>query len=368
MRKFLNLCLAIVVFAGVFLLAVQAFPPTAYGEPRYVYIGGNPIGITVNADGLMVTGTVPVETPRGTAYPLEGSGIGKGDVIKALDGIPVGNLYDFRRRIAASEGAVMFTVQRDGKTFDTAVYPVEDRASGQKKAGLILKEDVGGIGTLTFVTEDGNYGALGHHVFDVETGLCDELQGGKIFDVEIEGVIKGEAGKAGGLQASINRLSVPVGINASNTDIGIYGKYTSERRGEKIRVAGKGEARPGKAKILTTTEGTQPEFYDIEIVKSVPQSQSEEKGLVLLVTDKRLLEKAGGIVQGMSGSPIIQNGVLVGAVTHVFVSDPTRGYGVHARFMLENADGVYLAPQPRAYGNEPSLSYDNHRERQKEAA
>ena len=172
------------------------------------------------------------------------------------------------------------------------------------------------------------------------------MQEGRVFDVAIGGVVKGEPGRAGGLGAELNRLAPPVGRNTENTEIGIYGVWNSRPRGERVRVAERGEAHPGHAQVLTTIEGSEPALYDVDIVKCEPQSERAQKGLVIAVRDKRLLEKAGGIVQGMSGSPILQDGALVGAVTHVFVSDPTRGYGVHARFMLDEAEKV---PVPVPY-------------------
>lgn len=348
MRKILNFLTAFALFCGVLCFGVGSGDAGyAFAEEKYVYIGGNPVGITLNADGLIVTGIDDVATDGGNMRPLAEADLKVGDVVKALDGVDTGNLYDFRRRVAQSEGNVTLTVERENRTFDLSVTPVKESASGEKRLGLFLKEDVGGVGTLTFVTEDGAYAALGHHVCDPETGLCASLQQGKLFDVEIKNVVRGEVGRAGGLQAEINRLSTPVGYNEKNTEIGIYGEWKSAKRGERIRVAARGEARMGRAQVLTTLRGDTPEFYDIDIVKVVPQAESAEKGLVIAVKDPRLIAEAGGIVQGMSGSPIVQNGTLVGAVTHVFVTDPTRGYGVHARFMLDEAESVITPEEMR---------------------
>ena len=351
MRRLRKIVVALAVLAALVAVGTVSPVQTAFAEARYVYVGGTPVGITVGAGGLIVTGVTEVDTGKGTVTPLAGTGIAKGDVITAVDGVAVANMYDFTRRIAAATDSVTLSVSSGAVTRDVEVTPVVDAISGEKKLGLMLKEDIGGVGTLTFVTEEGVYAALGHRISDPETGLSDELQQGKIFDVEIENVIKGEKGKAGGLQASINRLQTPAGINALNTDIGIYGVYGKEEKGAKIRVASQRETRMGHAQVLTTLNGGTPELYDVDIVKSVPQTDGEQKGLVLVVRDRRLLDKAGGIVQGMSGSPIIQNGALVGAVTHVFVSDPTRGYGVHAEFMLNKADALaskLQTPQPQA--------------------
>ena len=316
--------LSAALFAGV----VCAGGGTAFAaEEISVYVGGVPVGITLNADGLIVTGICDVATSSGKVRPLEDADVRVGDVVTAVDGVKAGNLYDFRRRVASSDGEVELSIERENARFDILAYPEKEAASGEYRLGLCLKEDVGGVGTLTFVTEEGAYAALGHHVKDPETGLNAKLQRGNLFE--------------------INRLARPVGSNTSNTPIGIYGEWKGYLPGKKMRVARQGEAHPGHALVLTTIDGDKPTFYDIDIVKSEHQSESAEKGLVIAVRDKRLLEKTGGIVQGMSGSPILQNGVLVGAVTHVFVTDPTRGYGVHARFMLDEAEKVAASfPRP----------------------
>lgn len=345
MRKFAGIVLSLAVLVGV-LSAGAGGTAVAAGEERFVYVGGAPIGIALNADGLIVTGVGDVVTEEGSARPLEGSGLRPGDVVKKLDGEEADNLFEFRKKVSEAAGEVVLSVERDSRTFDVKATPVSEAASGKKRLGICLKEDVGGIGTLTFVTEQGAYAALGHHVADPETGVCAELQEGKVFDVAIDGVVKGEPGRAGGLGAELNRLAPPVGRNTENTEIGIYGVWNSRPRGERVRVAERGEAHPGHAQVLTTIEGREPVLYDVDIVKCEPQSERAQKGLVIAVRDRRLLDKAGGIVQGMSGSPILQDGALVGAVTHVFVSDPTRGYGVHARFMLDEAEKV---PVPVPY-------------------
>lgn len=337
MKKLLRFCVLLLVAAGVFIVGTGFSPVSRQSGGEYVYLGGQSIGITVRADGLIVTGVSPVPTEKGEVTPLEGVDVACGDVVTAIDGEPCDSLYAFRERIGDSEGDVALSLRRGDVVSVVTVTPVTEAASGKKRLGLVLKEDVGGIGTLTFTTDKGAYAALGHAVSDAETGLKEELKTGKIFPVEVEGVTRGKDGAAGGLIAHINRLGKPAGKNLDNTDIGIYGEFYG-KKGEKIRVAEKGEARTGRAQIVTTISGNTPKAYDVDIVKSVTQNGAAEKGLVIRVRDDELLKKTGGIVQGMSGSPIVQNGVLVGAVTHVFLSDPMRGYGVHARFMFDKAE------------------------------
>ncbi len=313
---------------------------TVDASDDYVKLGGIPIGISIAPEGLIVIGQAGVLTADGEKYPAAGTGIQKGDIVKALDGEPLKSVYQLKLLLEDKTGDVTLTVSRGSQSFDCTLTPLVDSSLGQRKLGLLLKEDVGGVGTLTFVTQSGNYGALGHYIQDSETGLGEELSEGYIFRTSVESVIKGEKGKAGGLVADVNRLSAPVGDISQNSLIGIYGQFFGEYDGRSVRVARQGEVTPGAAQLLTTVDGSEPKLYDIDIVKVEEQTRPEEKGMVIAVRDKELLRLTGGIVQGMSGSPILQNGALVGAVTHVFVQDPTRGYAVHSRFMLSLADAV----------------------------
>ena len=311
----------------------------ASGESNFVHIGGSPIGIAITAGGLIVVGDGGVATDSGESFPSRNA-IRSGDVILSVNGEPTNFIYQLKKILNETDGEVAIKVLREGREQIVNVLPAVERITHQRKLGLALKEDVGGIGTLTFVTENNGFAALGHYINDVETGLDEELNGGNIYKTEIEGVEKGEIGKAGGLIAGVNRLSTPIGKIKANTNIGLYGEYSGNTDSALIRIASKGEAKPGHAQVLTTIEGMEPKFYDIDIVKVISQNEPGDKGMVISIRDKELLEKTGGIVQGMSGSPIVQNGVLVGAVTHVFIQDPTRGYAVHARFMFDEAEKV----------------------------
>lgn len=314
----------------------------------YVKIGGRPIGISINAGGLIVLGKSEVLTENGTTDPAAKSGLQVGDVITKVDGNRVSSIFQLKKMLENAGETVGLTVKRGDDSFETHIKPEIDSLTAQKKLGLLLKEDVGGVGTLTFVTTDGKFGALGHYIADGDSGLSRELSSGHIYATSIDGVIKGERGQAGGLVADVNRLSDPIGDIKKNTQIGIFGDFTADYDGALFRIAESGEAKMGPAKVFTTIDGTQPKFYDIDIVKVVPQSEAGEKGMVIAVRDKELLEKTGGIVQGMSGSPIVQDGILIGAVTHVFVQDPTRGYAVHSRFMYDYAAEASALTQLRA--------------------
>lgn len=305
-------------------------------EDEYVFVGGIPIGISVNAGGLIVSDVGEVITDKGSVVPLANT-VERGDVIYELNYEPISSIYQLKTVIEQSRGKVVLSVKKKNGTLQTYdVLPARDKLTDTLKIGLIAREDVGGIGTLTFVTEDGRFGALGHKISDFDNGT-QGLQSGNIYPTVVSGVVKGENGKAGGLTAELNRLQTPLGTIERNTNIGIYGQYDREADGARLRIAQKGEARMGRAQVLTTVRGSEPRLYDVDVVKVVSQESVAEKGLVISVRDKELLSAAGGIVQGMSGSPIIQNGMLIGAITHVFLSDPTRGYGVHSRFMYDYA-------------------------------
>lgn len=307
---------------------------------NYVHIGGNPIGIAISADGLIVVDKCAVTTKDGEVFPSARVDIRKGDVILSVNGNQTKSVYKLKNILKeANSPTFLLKVKRGNATIDVKLNAVKDNF-GQYKLGLALKEDVGGVGTMTFVTDDGHFAALGHRILDAESGLDGELNQGNIYDTTVSGVVKGEKGKAGGLVAEVNRLSKSTGEIKENTNIGLYGVYSGEIKGDLYRIATKGEAKIGRAQVLTTVDGKTPKFYDIDVVKVISQSEVGEKGMVILVRDKELLEKTGGIVQGMSGSPIVQNGILIGAVTHVFIQDPTRGYAVHSRFMYDYATGV----------------------------
>lgn len=309
-------------------------------ERNYVHIGGNPIGISINSGGLIVIDKCAVTTSDGQVFPSARVDIKKGDIVLKVNGEETKSVYKLKTILAQSKTPTFdLTIKRNANVSTLKINAVKDN-TGQYKLGLALKEDVGGVGTMTFVTDNGRFGALGHRITDGESGLDGALNEGKIYNTNIEGIVKGEKGKAGGLIADVNRLSKSIGEIKENTNIGLYGIYTGEIKGDLYRIASKGEAKIGRAQVLTTIEGSSPKFYDIDIVKVVSQSEAGEKGMVICIRDKELLQKTGGIVQGMSGSPIVQNGILIGAVTHVFIHDPTRGYAVHSRFMFDYANGI----------------------------
>lgn len=288
---------------------------------RRVYLGGEIIGFSLNLDGVLVNSIEFVDTIAGQSKLK--SGLCVGDIIKTVDGIDVESADDIVRAINGGKEEYEIEIVRGNKVKKETVVPLIDRISGENRLGISVREDLGGIGTLTYITQEGDFGALGHCV-GVGDGKA-EIEGGGVYESNILGIKKGERGSAGSIKGTLDK-SKRLGTVDKNTKYGIFGKIDG---GDVLYdVAKRNEVTCGKAKICSCISGDR-EFYDIEIVKAVHQNSDNEKGLVIKVTDKRLLALTGGIVQGMSGSPIVQNNKLVGAVTHVFVNDPTRGYGLY---------------------------------------
>jgi stage IV sporulation protein B len=233
---------------------------------------------------------------------------------------------------------VVLELSRDGQALRVSVTPKE-AVDGQMKLGLWVRDDLAGIGTMTYVTEEGDYGALGHGVSDIDTGILLQIDQGNIYETSITGITKGKSGNPGEVTGVISfEPETCLGTIGINSDIGIYGsleKLPEALEGvEELPIAYKQEIESGPAQIICSVGGER-RAYDIEIQAVDYHAKEENKGIRYQVTDQELLELTGGIIQGMSGSPIIQNGHIIGAVTHVFVDDPTKGYGIFIENMLE---------------------------------
>lgn len=308
----------------------------ATGE-NTVFLGGSPIGIIAKTDGLIVSELVNVTTKSGSFSPALQAGILRGDIIKAVDGVAIDDMITLNEIIANSKNPIVFSIKRGDESMQITITPVFDLVQNALKIGLMVKNDLAGIGTLTFITKDYKFGALGHLITDAY-GYGDIYQNGRIYSCEINGFIMGKEGQAGELQGNLNLRQGPIGIMNKNIFCGIFGNYDSKKLPDLIQipVANRNDVKQGKAYIYTTIDKNAPEMYEIEIVKVQKQDKGAEKGMVIRVVDSTLKVKTGGILQGMSGSPIIQNGKLIGAVTHVFISDPTKGYGIFIDWMLQN--------------------------------
>lgn len=297
---------------------------------KRVYLGGGQVGFELNIDGVMVAEFNEVDTVCGAA--LLKSELEIGDIITDIDGSAVKTADDVTRLLNNGGGSEFnFGICRSGRNMRIDVCPLIDRVSGEYRLGISVQERIAGIGTVTCVRRDGSFAALGHAV-GVD-GEATAITGGRVYECKITGIERGVRGKAGALRGNINKKK-PLGSVCKNCNYGLYGKFDSFK-GYAYDVGTREEIVCDRAQIYSEISGL-PAFYDVEIVKTAYQSEVGEKGLVLKVTDKRLIALTGGIVQGMSGSPIIQNNKIVGAVTHVFVNDPLRGYGIYIDWMLEN--------------------------------
>ena len=299
---------------------------------RELLVGGQAVGIQAATAGVLVAGLTKVDTGGSSFSPAESAGIKKGDLIIALGGKVVKTASELIDAVTALEGRnVELTLRREGKTLRINVQPIRSR-EGQWMMGMWLRDGVTGIGTLTFCDpESGIYGALGHGINDAESGSKLPLAGGSITEAEIVSVTPGTPGQPGELNGCADMGRV-LGSIEGNTDHGIYGQAYGALGS---RIIETGEIAPGPAIIISTVSGRTPMEYEVEINRVY--QDSEGKHVMLTVTDTRLCSETGGIVQGMSGSPILQKGKLVGAVTHVFVNEPTRGYGVSINDMLRSA-------------------------------
>lgn len=302
---------------------------TAYAQE--LAVGGQAVGIQAELDGLMVAGLASVQTAEGEKRPAEEAGLLEGDFITDINGRRINSTADFAGALSAADGGILnMTVSRSGETKLFKVNPVRG-ADGQWAVGVWLRDGISGIGTLTFYDpESGIYGALGHCISVSENGAA-EIERGSITDAEILSVTRGHDGDAGALNgcADVQRV---LGSVDRNSRFGIYGKANMPLGGAVFET---GPISAGRAQILATVAGHNAKAYDVEINRVY--NESDGCHVMLTVIDNELCGITGGIVQGMSGSPIIQNGRLVGAVTHVFLSDSRKGYGISIDDMLAAA-------------------------------
>ena len=310
-------CLCVMLFS-IEALAAQTVIP-----------GGQVIGIE------LLDGTVTVAAIDETlGENVRTAGVQTGDRILKIDGKTITEAGDVRYQLERSDGTVEMEIEREGKTRKITLRPSVTREG--PRLGVYLRQGITGVGTVTWYDpETGSFGALGHGV-NTPQGELLTMKEGRVYSASVAGVIRGTSGEPGQLLGSLESR-VPVGTLEKNTDRGIFGTVQIPWAGQEITVAAPGEVKTGEATILATVTGKQRQEYSVEILKIYPGSRQAGRNMLLKVTDPALLEATGGIVQGMSGSPIIQDGKLVGAVTHVLVNDPTTGYGIFIENMLDAA-------------------------------
>lgn len=303
-----------------------------------VYVSGEVFGIKLYTDGVMVVGTQRVDTGDSTADPAGDAGIEVGDVITAIDDRPVYSAEEVTSILNENNG-LSYTVRlKRGERYKTfTLTPVYSPREGCYKAGLWVRDSTAGIGTITFYNADsGSFASLGHPINDVDTNEMMPLLKGEAVRTEVINVQRAGTASTGSLWCDFKTDTI--GTLHENTPIGLYGAFeTIPETAQPYPVAAKQEIQKGPAQILSTVEGTTPQYYEVEITKINYNKENEQKDIIFKVTDEALLAKTGGIVQGMSGSPMIQNGKLVGAVTHVIVNHPEKGYAVFAETMYEES-------------------------------
>ena len=329
---------AAAILLGFFAAAAIAMPSAQAADRTVSELipVGQTVGVKLFSDGVLVVGFSDGESPA------KDCGLKEGDVITAIGGQSLDTIEEFRQLLAENgEDAAALTVKRGSRTIELSAEPEKDE-DGEYRLGAWVRDSMAGIGTVTFYDpQTGAFAALGHGITDVDTGKLMPLSRGSVMAASVKAVKRGASGSPGELRGDFD-LTRDLGLLYANTECGIFGVLPQENRpeavGEAIPVARRTEVRTGKAVILANCRGNEVCAYEIEIEKLYGGS-APTRNLLLRVTDPALIALTGGIVQGMSGSPIVQDGKLVGAVTHVLLDDPQRGYGIFAENML-SASGM----------------------------
>lgn len=306
-------------------------------EDQWVCVSGTPVGLYMETQGVLIVDTGEITNQSGIALEPAANIVQPGDYILEVNGKTVSRKRELIAEIENCQGEnVEMVVNRKGEEIPLSLEPVLTQEENYK-LGIWVRDNTQGIGTMTYVDEKGRFGALGHGISDTDTGELLDVSGGELYQAQIVSIIRGAQGVPGELSGYIEyEDEKKIGTIEKNTDIGIFGQIFSDTQisGEKVKIGYKQEVKKGKAQILMQLEG-KVEHYDIEITDIYSSQQDTNKSFQIQVTDPELLAKTGGIVQGMSGSPILQDGKLIGAVTHVFVQDSSKGYGIFIENMLE---------------------------------
>jgi len=315
-------------------------------ENKKIVPGGQSVGVQLHTLGVLVVGHHLVHNKSSSLSPGEDADILVGDVILEMDGKKIKQIEDVKPIVNAAgkeESNINIKLKRGKEIVETKLTPALNNKDLNYQIGLYIRDSATGIGTISFYdTETKKYGALGHIISDNDTKKPIEIHNGKIVRSSVKSIEKGNQGLPGEKQASFSMKDKQLGTITKNSPFGIFGEINLDvledlKTSKPLNIGLAHEVKKGPAQILTVVEGEEVEKFDIEIINSTEQNHPTTKGMVIKVVDKKLLDKTGGIVQGMSGSPIIQNDKIIGAVTHVFVNDPTSGYGVHIEWMLQEA-------------------------------
>lgn len=303
---------------------------------------GRTFGVRLFGDGVCVVGVAEVDCGGKSVSPAVLAGLAPRDLLLTVNDSPIKTVNDLKTAVEVSGGKPLSLRFRRGTEEKTAILtPVLDVKEGKYKSGMWVKDSATGIGTVSFIhPETGEFGALGHGVCDGESGTLLPLHRGVVTDTVVTDIVKGEKGKAGEIKGYLKPGKT--GVLLENTDCGVFGVLADYPKEAALPIGTASSVKTGKATLRCMLDGTAPTDYEIEITEV--HGKSKNKSFTVKVTDPRLLSKTGGIIQGMSGSPIIQNGRLIGAVTHVLIGDPTAGYGIFIENMLSAAQ----MPQARA--------------------
>lgn len=340
---FIGLLLTIIII-GQFVMNSENTASVNVVTERVLVPGGHSVGVRMDVKGVLVVGLEEIETENGQKInPGIRAGLQIGDLILEINGTKVYKADEVQALVNKIQGDVKLKVKRKDRTLNLSLTPVVSKEDDLYKLGVWVKDKTAGIGTLTYYDPvNQSFGALGHAIVDPETGSVLSVDKGQLLQAQVQSIQEGTAGTPGEIRGVFYEAESPLGGLEKNSVYGIFGNAyhpIENNLYKKPLVAGsQDQVEKGKAYILTTLDDNKLQRFEIEIEKVSHQSKPSDKGMVIRVTDKRLLEKSGGIVQGMSGSPIIQNDRIIGAVTHVFVNDPERGYGIFIEWMLQEAE------------------------------
>lgn len=323
------------------LLALHCFLPVSIKAYDDLILGGDSVGIQVQYEGVMVTGTYGIKV-NDTLYDPKEHGIQSGDRIVAVNNHPISDMKDLYVQIAQfqeEQNQVPITLIRGNDSISENLLTLYSKKDQTFQSGLYIKDGITGVGTMTFYDPDTQrFGALGHEILDSDTKDIAAIDKGNIYPAAVTSISAAQKNIAGEKHAKIS-FDQPLGTIDENTQIGIYGSFDQLPQ-EQVRLpwAAQKEIHLGEAQIYTVLDGTTIQSYSISITKLHPQTQADVKGIEFMITDETLLSKTNGVIQGMSGSPIVQDGKIIGAITHVITSQPCSGYGVYIEWMLQEAN------------------------------
>ena len=329
---------------GVLLFFLSSWGTCGFAEANLLIPVGQTVGVTLDMEGVTIMDTTDVEDYDGKRHtPAKDAGLRSGDIIKTINGISVESARQLEEIVnSQGENELEIIAKRKGNEKYCRAKAILSQKDGHYRLGVWIKDAASGLGTVTYANpETGEFGALGHSISEGVNEEVLTVQGGEVWKANIVSIQKGSKGQPGELIGVFAEGKEKVGEIQSNTAVGLKGKIDTVKNldtiTEAVPVAAREEVCEGEAEIFANIEGNKIERFAVEIQK-INKDESNTKGMVVKVTDQRLLERTGGIVQGMSGSPILQNGKIVGAVTHVFVNDPTRGYGIFMENMLSGTE------------------------------